>query len=145
MAINATFVLPDFAPRIPEYVEYIVSPLFDSVFMFVILVLLFVVGIRKQKGVWSTQGWQNGGQIGMGYSHGQQPMYYYPPQQGMGMGMAPPGQSMGGYPGYGYPQPPQPVQQQGIPVQQAQYPVQQQGIPVQQVQHPVQDIKAVST
>ncbi|KAK5654700.1 hypothetical protein OQA88_7024 [Cercophora sp. LCS_1] len=137
MALNATYVLPDFAPRAPDYVDYIVSPLFDSVLMFVILVLLFTVSIRKQKGVWSTpQGWLPSGvpgfmpqgpgqaQAGNGYVPGQQPYYYYPPQPQPGVGQQPMGQ-------YPYPQYPQPVQQQGVPVQ--------------QVQHPEQEVKAVVT
>lgn len=121
MAITCTYYLrPDWRFRIiPLYVPYIVRPVLDCTPMFVLLILLFVIGIRKQRGLWSTQQpqpqqWAPGmqpyvvpvqpGQQQPMIWQGQPPLqgYYYPQQQM--------GQVGGGYPHAGYPvqqQPPQ--------------------------------------
>jgi hypothetical protein len=60
LAYYATWILPK--KRVPQYV-LVVDPILDAWVTFVILVLIFVIGCRKRKGLWSTdQAWmsQNG-------------------------------------------------------------------------------------
>ncbi|KAK3347146.1 hypothetical protein B0T25DRAFT_634384 [Lasiosphaeria hispida] len=123
MIITARYFLDPSQAFIPPYVTLTVGPLFDAVCMFVVLVLLFTLAARKQKGLWSVPPPQwaapawvpsmgvaapaPAGQPGMvwqgpgAYQSQQpqpqpQPYYYYPPPQ-----------QMGGYPqpqqGAGYP------------------------------------------
>jgi len=117
MAITATYYLPLNPPEMERYVTTVVRPVLDVIPMFVILVLLFVIGIRKQKGLWSTPVPQQqqypvgeGGlppqqqlpMVWQGQQHVQpqgqfqtQPYYAYPQypvQNGSQPGMAPPAQ-----------------------------------------------------
>ncbi|KAK4452644.1 hypothetical protein QBC34DRAFT_293220 [Podospora aff. communis PSN243] len=140
MALTATYGLSEVQRIAPLYVPYIVRPVLDCIPMFVLLILLFVLGMRKQKGLWSNQAPQQpapgapvmyavpGGQpqpmIWQGQPQGQQQAYYPPPQQGYPQQQPPSGYPHNGYPQAGYPQ--QPVQ--GYPQQPVQgYPQQAPG------------------
>jgi hypothetical protein len=160
MAITATYGLSEVQKFAPLYVPYIVRPVLDCIPMFVLLILLFVLGIRKRKGLWSSQAPQQltpgapvmyavpGGQpqqpmIWQGQPpQGQQQAYYPYPQQGYPQQQPPSGYPHAGYPQAGYP-PQQPVQ--GYPQQPMQgYPQQAPGAvpPVQQPQQVTQEPKA---
>lgn len=94
IAYEATWVLPNNV-SMPLAINA-VDPIMSVWTNFVILVLLFVIGIRKQKGLWTTQqpwmnqqvmapppqqgGWGQGGMYPQ-----QQAVYQYPPQQAYGI------------------------------------------------------------
>ncbi|KAB5566290.1 hypothetical protein GE09DRAFT_732016 [Coniochaeta sp. 2T2.1] len=118
----ATWILPENSSGTPLAINA-VDPILTAWIMFVILVLLFVIGIRKQKGLWTTeQRWMN------------MPPPHVTPGQGGGWS-----QGAGVYP-------PQPVYQQYPPQQYAyavpqQQPEQQQGWVQQQgLHHPSQEV-----
>ncbi|KAK0644056.1 hypothetical protein B0T16DRAFT_460140 [Cercophora newfieldiana] len=150
MALTATYGLGD---RIitPLYVPHIVGPILSCIPMFVLLVLLFTIAIRKQKGPWSNPPQQtqwapgtvpyvvpNGTapqqppMIWQGQPpQGQQPYYPYPQPGVAGYPQQPPppsGYPHAGYPHAGYPQ--QPVQ--GYPQPQVVAPATGQQVPVTQ-------------
>jgi len=134
MAVAATYSLGPPMGLTPIYVPYVVVPVLTTIPMFVLLVLLFTIGIRKQKGLWWNQKpqpqmapgtvpyvipngtappmvWQ--GQPVQGQ---QQPYYPYPPQgvAGYPQQVPPAGYPHAGYPHAGYPQ----QTPQGYPQQQ---------------------------
>ena len=96
LAAVATWTLPDRSDGTPVAFNA-VDPILNSWVMFVILVLLFAIGVRKKKGLWSTHqpwmdnmsqmppvqavpgpgGWVQGG----GYPQLQPAYQQYPPQQ----------------------------------------------------------------
>jgi hypothetical protein len=60
MAFDIDWALPLLPTPLPEAIN-IVDPILDLWCFFVLLVLLFVIGVRKQKGIWSTsQPWIGG-------------------------------------------------------------------------------------
>ncbi len=75
--VNVYLALND----VDNVVLSIVEPFFDYVFMFIILVLLFTLGVRKSKGLWS----QPQGQHGWNY-----PSVAYMPTAQAGGGLPPP-------------------------------------------------------
>ncbi|GAB1316097.1 hypothetical protein MFIFM68171_06307 [Madurella fahalii] len=84
-----TTIRPDMAPR---EAKYIVDSFFDYVFMFVLLVLLFVLGIRRRNGLWSQPqpGWSfnaafNSSTLPTGYTAGPAPVPVptHPPAAGV--------------------------------------------------------------
>jgi len=80
LIFDAKWELPDDLIDIPNAYN-IVDPIFNVWFFFVVLVLLFVIGMRKQNGLWSSQqGWNMG--AGPKPAIVQQPSYMYgqPPQ-----------------------------------------------------------------
>lgn len=111
LAYAATWVLPEDPDYVPRAVT-IVQPMLDVWPLFILLVLLFVISIRKQKGLWSIhQPWMISQPT---FAPAMQPQGAFVPAQG-GMYAAPP-------PGY-----------QGQPMQYQQYPQQQMayGVPPQ--------------
>ena len=129
MAITVTYSLAPKLTSTPVYVPYVVRPILDCIPMFVLLILLFTIGIRKQKGLWSTpqhqQQWPAGGVAygPGGPGSGQPPMiwqgqpcYPYSPQQYAGYALQqqppPAGYPHAGYPHSGYLQQPQQMTQE---------------------------------
>ncbi|KAK4238354.1 hypothetical protein C8A03DRAFT_15175 [Achaetomium macrosporum] len=82
MAINAAVYLGNparyvvYGTDVDPAVIFVVEPFFNFVFMFVILVLLFCLGIRKSRGLWSSP--QSGWNLPM-------PVAFLPPGQGVPM------------------------------------------------------------
>ena len=145
MAISATYTLATIHRVSPIYVDLVVRPLLDALPMFVLLILLFIIGNRKQRGLWSTaqpQWGVAGITAAASYAPGGaapqqppiiwqgQPYYQYPQQQPMaGYPQQPP---PAGYAYPGYPQsgnPPQQPAQAYTPQQQGAPPQQQPGQP----------------
>ncbi|KAK0616483.1 hypothetical protein B0T14DRAFT_247612 [Immersiella caudata] len=121
MALTATYGLPESRVIAPVHVPFVVRPILDCIPMFVLLVLLFVIGIRKKKGLWSGQVAQQQQQPAPGG-----PVIYVAPSGQPGQ----PPMVWQGQPVQGQQQPYYPYPQQGY----AGYPQQQQ----QQQQQPQQ-------
>lgn len=145
LALAATYTLAAIPPVPEHYVYTIVLPILNFIPMFVILVMLFTMAIRKTKGLWSTgihsvpplPPTAGAFPAVAPYGVAPAPIWQGPPPQGhpqsyygapppqMVMAMAP-GQAGAPAPAYGYPlQPgyggyPAPQQQQGQEGQQQQ-------------------------
>lgn len=110
---------------VPQVVLSVVEPLFDYVLMFVLLVILFSLAIRKRKGLWSQpqMGWNYPSVAYMPTAQGA-PMQVPMPMPYQGAGVVPPTQQM--QPTPGLPAYLQVAQQQEWQKQQQQHQMQQQ-------------------
>jgi len=153
LALAATYPLSTNPPVLEDWVYTILVPILNFIPMFVILVMLFTMGIRKTKGLWSTGIHSvsppppTGALPGVAPYPYPAPVWQGPPPQGLPQGYygapAPmamaPGQGGGPAPAYGYPFTPAYGGNPGAPQQpgqEGQQPQQGQAVPPQAGQLP---------